>query len=50
MKTETMATSDIRKALLFMASTSDAVVNRRPATAKKNMGWVYYLGIYVSTN
>jgi hypothetical protein len=25
-KTETMATSDIRKALLFMASTSDVVV------------------------
>jgi hypothetical protein len=33
-KTETIATSDIRKAFLFMASTSDVVVNR-PATVNK---------------
>jgi hypothetical protein len=46
-KTETMATSDIRKALLFMASTSDIVVvnhrrrcrpGSRPATISKNRG------------
>jgi hypothetical protein len=41
-KTETMAISDIRKAVLFMASTSDGVVvvfvvvNRRPTTVNKN--------------
>lgn len=33
-KTETMAISDILKALLFMASTSDVVV-KRPATVNK---------------
>jgi hypothetical protein len=32
-----MATSDVRKAFLLMASTSNVVVNRRPTTAGKKM-------------